>query len=123
MRRFNRGLIGLVATLIMIGLSPSAAQAMPSTAPAAAPPACASLEGCYRYADMQAFYDRVIGMIREFSTASYNNMPQPNAYYYIVSGDSMAGGPDCSVATASAYFLCPTNDSIYVGQDQLWEFY
>jgi predicted metalloprotease len=112
----------LVAVLAAL-LPGTPAQAAPAAqAPAAqAPPECTSLEGCYAYADMQAFYDQIITWVEEFSNATYTSMPRPD-YVYIPSGNAVSTG--CGVVLdASAYSYCSVEDAVYIGQDQLWSFY
>lgn len=108
---------GVVATTAMVGLG-----LMAGTAQADTPP-CPSLEGCYGYQDMQDFYDQVITLVTDFSKASYRSLPPPKRYWYIRHGDQLAAGPGCGTATENSYFYCPTNQSVYVGQDQLYAFY
>jgi predicted metalloprotease len=98
---------------------PAPQQAAPQQA--APPPGCTSLEGCYGYADMQAFYDAIIQWIDEFSRATYADMSAPG-YVYVDAGTTVVSG--CDVAMdSSAYAYCSLDDTVYVGQDQLWDFY
>lgn len=112
MREHTRWWVGPAVALAAVGF-------FPGTAQASAP--CPSLEGCYDYSTMQSFYDEVIALVDQYSTASYAPLPQPAAYYYIPAGDSLQ--TDCGEADAAAYFFCSSDDSVYVGQDQLWDFY
>ncbi|MGQ0575046.1 MAG: neutral zinc metallopeptidase [Pseudonocardia sp.] len=94
---------------------PAAAAASP------APQACTTLEGCYSYGEMREFYEQVLGLIDSFSQASFLTMPRPR-YGYVASGQAVpiaCGG----VADGTAFFYCPIDDTLYIGQDQLWEFY
>lgn len=109
-------LITLFAVLVVL-LSPGAAYAAPRQAPT-----CPSLEGCFSYDQMQAFYDEVLKMIDGFSAAQYpQGIPQPT-YWYVRSDEQKAIGCD-GVATGVAFFHCPADDTVYIGQDQLWDFY
>jgi hypothetical protein len=120
MRFSKRWAVILAVVLVAVGLAPGMAQAEASPAPSSQP--CPSLEGCYDYASMQSFYDQVIVMVEEFSAASYSAMPSP-VYYYIPNGTTMPTSCDSGVADSTAFHFCGPDDSIYVGQDELWSFY
>jgi predicted metalloprotease len=115
MRVLRTWLVALAVALAVVTLSAGTAQAAP-----AEPPECQSLEGCYDHAGMQAFYGQVVTLVDEYSTATYAAMPQP-AYAYIPSGST--GPTSCGPGDARAFFFCGPDDSVYVGQDQLWDFY
>jgi predicted metalloprotease len=117
-----------VVTLVYGALVAVLAALVPTASAQAAPGGqapeqtrCTSLEGCYAYADMQVFYDQIIAWIDEFSRATYTNMPQPD-YVYVPSGTTAPTACD-AVLDATAYAYCGVDDSVYVGQDQLWAFY
>jgi predicted metalloprotease len=111
-------MLAVLATLV----SAASAQAQqPESAPAAAPPDCTSLEGCYGYADMQAFYDEIVLWIDEYSRATYASLSPPR-YVYVAAGSTALTG--CNVVADSlAYAYCTLDNTVYVGQDQLWLFY
>jgi predicted metalloprotease len=115
-------LIGLAVAVAAVGLSPGTAeaQAQARAQQAQIPAPCPSLEGCYDYTTMQQFYDQIIDLVDQFSTASYAAMPRPT-YFYIEFGATPQTG--CGIATSIDFHFCPADDSIYVGQDQLWAFY
>jgi predicted metalloprotease len=107
----------LLVAVLMLLLSPVPAYAAPRQGPA-----CPSLEGCYDYDQMQAFYDEVLRMIDGFSAAEYPaGMRQPS-YWYVRSAEQKSIGCN-GVADGVAFFHCPVDDTVYVGQDQLWDFY
>ncbi|GAB3851342.1 neutral zinc metallopeptidase [Dactylosporangium cerinum] len=80
-----------------------------------------SLEHCFTYSGMEAFYKEAIKFVDQFMAGSYKNMPRPAHYYYLRHGMT-ASGP-CGGPDDTAYEYCPANDSVYLGQDSLWEFY
>jgi len=120
MRILNRWLVVLAVALVAVGLAPGVAQAEAPRASTSQP--CPSLEGCYDYASMQAFYDQVIVMVEEFSAASYSAMPSP-VYYYIANGTTTPMSCDTGTATSNEFGFCRPDDTVYVGQDSLWSFY
>lgn len=89
--------------------------------PTPAQPPCESLEGCYGYEDMQAFYNQIILWIDEFSRASYMRLPPPN-YVYVPNGAAVPTGCEV-VADSQVYAYCGLDTTVYIGQDQLWSFY
>ncbi|MGR6963508.1 neutral zinc metallopeptidase [Geodermatophilus sp. URMC 61] len=121
MRVLKRWLVVLAVALVAVGLAPGMAQAEAPSASSSQP--CPSLEGCYNYASMQSFYDEIIVLVEGFSAASYSAMPSPAAYYYIANGTTMPMSCDPGIADSAAFHFCGPDDSIYVGQDQLWSFY
>ena len=112
---------GAVLAVLATLVSTASAQAQqPEPAPAA-PPECPSLQGCYGYADMQAFYDEIIGWVGDFSKVTFADMPAPD-FVYVKAGTTVGSG--CGVLfDPYAYAYCTLDDTVYVGQDQLWEFY
>lgn len=110
-------LVAMLATLVPT----TSAQADPIGPAPAAPPGCTSLEGCYGYADMEDFYDEIVAWIDEFSQATYESMSRPS-YDYVEHGTT--AGTACDVVLDStAYAYCSLDNTVYVGQDQLWSFY
>jgi predicted metalloprotease len=109
---------GVIAITAVAGLG-----VVSGTAQAAEPSGCTSLERCYGYADMQSFYDEVIVLIAEFSSASYQAMPAPTAFVYIPHAAQAPTG--CGPADENAFFYCRGNGdrSVYIGQDEIWSFY
>ncbi|OLT11339.1 hypothetical protein BJF78_27015 [Pseudonocardia sp. CNS-139] len=122
MRRRFAAVLGravLCGAMLAVLVSPAQA-AQPAQAPAQGPE-CASLENCYGYPEMQAFYDQIIVWVDEFSRASYASMPSPD-YVYVAAGTRTTTGCG-SVADSLVYAFCGLDDTVYVGQDQLFEFY
>lgn len=114
-RGLRRATCALGGALIAAAVIPGAAYAAESTA-------CESLENCYGYSDMQSFYGQVIQRVDQFSRDSYSAMPAPRSYVYVQSGESFPV-PSCGEANSMSYMLCRADDTVYIGQDQLWRFY
>ncbi|MGD9529945.1 MAG: neutral zinc metallopeptidase [Pseudonocardia sp.] len=107
-----------VLVLLLAGW-PSAASA--ETPAPAAQPQCQSLENCYSYGGMREFLGQVQGLIAGFAGTEYGTLPEP-AFRYVPAGTVVrvtCGG----VADSTAFFYCGLDDTIYVGQDQLYDFY
>ncbi|MGH4009138.1 MAG: neutral zinc metallopeptidase [Pseudonocardiaceae bacterium] len=91
------------------------------------PEDCESLETCYNKAQMQQFFDQIIIYIEDFNAATFEPaIPRPN-YYFVATGQSGPTGCRDSQGTvaydSTAYFYCPPDRAIYIGQDELWSFY
>jgi predicted metalloprotease len=111
----------VLAVLAMLASTASAQAQPPGAAPGAVPPDCSSLQGCYGFEQIADFYDEMTVWIGEFSKATYPDMSAPS-YVYVESGTTVPTG--CNVVLdSSAYAYCSLDDSVYVGQDQLWAFY
>jgi predicted metalloprotease len=104
--------VSAVAVLSLAG-TPAAADEVPAAA-------CASLDRCYGYADMQSFYDQVVVLVDDFSADSYANMSEPS-YVYVPNGVSADSG--CGEVDSTAFHYCRADATVYVGQDRLWGFY
>jgi len=88
------------------------------------------MEGCYAYEDMQAFYDEAIGLLDAFLADTFADPApvQPSEYIYVEEGATgvepctdPAGG--FASYTDVSFEYCPTDQVVYVGQAQLWQFY
>jgi predicted metalloprotease len=111
----------VLAVLAMLASTASAQAQPPGAAPGAVPPDCSSLQGCYGFEQIADFYDEMTVWIGEFSKATYPDMSAPS-YVYVESGTTVPTG--CNVVLdSSAYAYCSLDDSVYIGQDQLWAFY
>ncbi|WP_433783278.1 neutral zinc metallopeptidase [Actinomycetospora sp. CA-101289] len=104
---------------LAVGLVPVAGAGEAQAAPAAP---CPSLESCYSYEQMDLFYDQVIDLVGGFSTASYADMPPPSAWVYVPHGDAVVNACG-SVSDENAYEYCSADNTVYIGQDRLWQFY
>jgi predicted metalloprotease len=111
----------VLAVLATLASTASAQAQPPGPAPAAVPPGCTSLQGCYGYEQMSDFYDEITVWIGEFSKATYPDMSAPS-YVYVPSGTTVLSACDV-LMDPSAYAYCSRDDRVYVGQDQLWAFY
>jgi predicted metalloprotease len=81
-----------------------------------------SLEGCFTYDQMSDYMDVVTPMVAQFFQERYPNVAAPRDVIYVPHGQQ-AATPCGSVATSESYEYCGANQSIYVGQDLIWEFY
>jgi predicted metalloprotease len=105
--------ISLLAVLLV-------AWPLPAAHASALAPRCASLENCYSYGEMREFYVQVVGLVDGFA-GTVGGLSRPR-YVYVGSGQAVpiaCGG----VADATAFFYCQRDRTVYIGQDQLWDFY
>lgn len=88
------------------------------------------LEGCFDYDGMQAFYDEGIATITTWiDTAFVDPAPmQPAQWIYVEEGAT--GEEPCTdieggfaIYTDMSYEYCPLDQTVYVGQRQVWDFY
>jgi hypothetical protein len=108
---------------------PGAGPAAPATASDPDPDATGeSLEGRFSLETMDDYVDAITPMITEWVDDTWRSMPDPAGVLYIPQG--RAGSSDClnpngrvATFTSSAYAYCGADQTIYVGQDMLWEFY
>jgi predicted metalloprotease len=77
---------------------------------------------------MKVFIDRSIVEVDRYFSSTYTNIPKPKKYWYIQTGTSTQ--TECvnalgqhQPANDTDYFYCATDDSIYLGQNQIWDFY
>lgn len=105
--------ISLVAALLLLAtlLSSGTASAAP----------CVSLQTCYSKAQIQQFYDDVIGLVDNYSASVYKALPEPR-WVFVNTGDVVATGCTGS-ANDQAYQYCPVDRTVYVGQESLWALY
>jgi predicted metalloprotease len=87
-----------------------------------------SLEGRFAWETMGEYVDAIVPMITQWMEDTWRNMPQPDRVVYVPRG--AAGPEDCldpsgqaSSYSSRSYEYCPVEETIYVGQDMLWEFY
>jgi predicted metalloprotease len=79
------------------------------------------LEGCFSYYEMGDYLDAVTPMVAQFFEDAYPRVPAPRDIVYIPAG--RAARTACGTSNSYAYEYCPANQSIYIGQDLLWQFY
>ncbi|MFR9800849.1 neutral zinc metallopeptidase [Pseudonocardia sp. RS010] len=127
MRIMGRAAGALAASAVLaLGIGGTGLGATAAAQPVQAP-ACPTLEGCYGYQDMRAFYTEVIKLVDGFSAASYTGMSRP-AYRYVPSGTQQPTAcTDPTGAPASAdgntFNYCPVDRTVYIGQDSLYDLY
>ena len=80
-----------------------------------------SLEGCFSYYEMGDYLDAVTPMVAQYFEETYPRVRAPRDIVYIPSG--RAARTSCGTSNSYAYEYCPANQSIYIGQDLLWQFY
>ncbi len=80
-----------------------------------------SLEGCFSYYEMGEYLDAVTPMVAQYFEETYPRVRPPRDIVYIPSG--RAARTSCGTSNSYAYEYCPANQSIYIGQDLLWQFY
>lgn len=88
---------------------------------------CASLEKCYGYDEMNEFLYAAWGLVNEFVAANY----QPRLFdvhlRYVAHGES--GDEGCQNDSGStrftdrSYEYCAADGTVYIGQDEIWQFY
>lgn len=93
------------------------------------------MEGCFDYSQMQAFYGEVIKLIDSYASYQYigGSALMPDNWFYMATTDNpyqtgctvldQDGNRKPSMADGWSYMYCPPDVAVYVGQDQLWEFY
>ncbi len=109
----------------VIGLALAVTSTLATPGPAEASPAkfdCASMEDCYQYDEMDQFLDEAWRLVLGFGLDTY----QPRLFgvklRFVAKGES--GNSRCDGRyTARSFEYCPPDNTIYIGQDQLWEFY
>lgn len=84
---------------------------------------CVKLKPCYDGPEeMLALTNQIIPLVNGFVSASYAQMPPPKAWRVVTSKTATTSA--CGeLASASTYAYCPTDDTIYLGADQMWMFY
>jgi hypothetical protein len=90
---------------------------------------CTDYEHCFsQSSDMEYFYSQIIPLVRQFSATTYSAMPDPSNWYFVEQGQTGYEGcsdPNGTYVTYSdmSYEYCPVDKSVYVGQQQMWDFY
>ena len=113
----------LVSAVVGVGvLTPTIASAQETSA------ACVSgsLDNCYTKSDMREFLDVAVQLVEGYFdelAAEGRPYPDPAAVVYIPTGQTAF--TDCSdtVFDDTAYAYCPTDDTVFIGQETLWQFY
>jgi len=120
-RRIARGVVGVLVVAIPLATLAPAADATPDEA-------CASLEGCYAYDEMNDFLDVAEGLVLDFALQEYSPLVFWVDVRYVAAGDS--GESMCSEREGVpsrydelSYMYCSADNTIYIGQKVLWSFY
>jgi hypothetical protein len=88
---------------------------------------CASLENCYAYEEMGTFLDVAWGLVNDFIRDQYDSRLFRVRLQYVPHGDS--GDERCTDGSGPAqyndmsYEFCAPDETIFIGQDRLWQFY
>jgi predicted metalloprotease len=90
---------------------------------------CRDYEGCFtKSADMRHFFALIVELIRGYSAETYQSMPDVDAWHFVTLGESgQEGCTDGSgrqaAFTDESYEYCPLDHVVYVGEQQMWDFY
>jgi hypothetical protein len=135
------GVLALVGLLGAVGLATAAATGSSTTAagrhpavtkggpvgqdvPAGSTTSCpgGSLEGCFDEAGMARFLGAAVTFVQGFSDDRLGQRVPHPAGYTLIASRQRAQSP-CGEVDGMSYSYCPADDRIYIGQEQLWEFY
>jgi predicted metalloprotease len=102
---------------------PSPTQPAPAPTADASTQVCGggSLEGCFSYNEMDDYLNAVTGMVEDFFQTTYPRVSEPRDIVFIAHGRGARSS--CGVSDSYAYEYCAGDQSIYIGQDLLWQFY
>ncbi len=110
--------------------NPDASSGPTPTASASEPtpvPSGTSLEGQFEFETMDEYVEAVLPMIEQWMDTTWPQMPQPEVVYVPVGESGPEGCLDSNGVQASytsrSYEYCPSDETVYVGQRTLWEFY
>ena len=88
------------------------------------------LEGCFDYDGMQAFYDEGIAAVTSFIDATFADPAPMQPAQWIFVEEGATGQEPCTMGeggfamyTDMSYEYCPLDQTVYVGQRQVWDFY
>lgn len=123
----------LVRRIMCAALAPALASASAAGAPFGAPAGaaekgCRSLETCYSHDEMDELLRVAHELVLDFATDEYT----PQLFWvrlrYVAAGES--GLSRCyerpgvrAHFTEDSYEYCPADNTIYIGQEELWRFY
>jgi predicted metalloprotease len=129
-----RVLAACAFALLIVGcFRPPADDGSSSPARSAAPsPATSSttrsLEGAFGYDQMKSYLEAILPMVKKWSKATWPNIPEVQGVTYVPHG--LSGREGCELAsgrlaryTSKSYEYCAGDQTIYVGQDMLWQLY
>ena len=90
---------------------------------------CRDYEGCFtKSADMRYFFALIVELIRGYSADTYQSMPDVDAWHFVTLGESGQEGCTDGSGRQAAFTdesdeYCPLDHVIYVGEQQMWDFY
>jgi len=70
---------------------------------------------------MDEYLDAVTPMVAQYFEKTYPRVRAPRDIVFVPTG--RAARTSCGTSDSYAYEYCPANQSIYIGQDLLWQFY
>ncbi len=113
MRRITLALVSAAAL--------GAAPVLPATVAQAAECSDRDLGGCYTKAQSQEIAQYAVGYAEATAEQMWPAIPKPKSYYYVATGTSYAW---CGTTlTAQSFAYCPSDATIGVGQEPLWQLY
>lgn len=86
-----------------------------------------SLAHCFTEATMQSYLSKIIPMVEAFYTATWARPLLPSHIYFIPDGQTTESA--CQDASGDStqddtdYDYCPADNTVYLGQSQLWMLY
>ncbi|TSE01959.1 hypothetical protein FOS14_00770 [Skermania sp. ID1734] len=121
-------ILHLLATLITLALASSVTAATAHSKPAFKPCPNNVLDNCYDRKEMREFARVAADMVEHYLSAITPNQPvRPPAVTFVPTGKHVTAPCADEIgrqsADSTAYFYCPLDSAIYVGQDQIWQFY
>ena len=86
-----------------------------------------SLEGQFEHETMNLYVDEVLPWVVQWVEDTWPWMPVPDVVY-VEEGDSgpeacLDGDGERAYYSSESYEYCPTDETVYLGQDTLWLFY
>ncbi len=107
-----------------VGAAPSQST---STSEPSPDPSRTSLEGQFDYNTMDDYVDAVLPMIEDWVHDTWPQVPMPEVVYVQAGTSGREGCLDINGNHATynsrSYEYCPPDQTVYVGQNTLWEFY
>lgn len=86
-----------------------------------------SHEGCHNKADMETYLKHMLALISPMFDEVYGASNRPANFFFIGTGETGEGNcvdPNGDPSYGDQdYYYCPTDQSIYTGQEQLWDYY
>ena len=90
-------------------------------------PSRSSLEGAFTYQTMDEYVEAVLPMIEQWINETWPGMRLPRVQFVPAGTAGREGCVDFdgrpATYTSRSYEYCPPDNTVYVGQDTLWQFY